>query len=242
MLYSITSFIKKNLKNWTDKNVGTPAANNSGSMYHSASAVILGGGRGKRMGGNKLFLAVDEVFLVHKVIKRLSEWFSKVLIVVSEEDREPFIQTRGKLLETLDLKVIVDKQPGLGPLEGLATSLEHIDTEWAFVTGCDMPSINEAVLRTMWNHKTETGSVICASLDGFIEPLHAFYRKGCISSIRSNLRQGNRKLKSFYKDVDVTRVSEISLRHLPGYRTSFASINTPEELRSWLDPGMPYSR
>ena len=210
-------------------------------MYHSASAVILGGGRGKRMGGNKLFLAVDEIFLVHKVIARLSEWFRRLVIVVSQEDREPFIQTQGKLLEALDLKVIVDKQPGLGPLEGLATSLEHINTEWAFLTGCDMPSINEAVIRTMWDHKKETSSIICASLDGFIEPLHAFYRKDCIYSIRSNLYEGKRKLKSFYKDENVTRVSETSLKHLPGYRTSFASINTPEELRSWLDPGMPHS-
>jgi molybdopterin-guanine dinucleotide biosynthesis protein A len=229
------------LKSWIDKDLGTPAANNSGSMYHSASAVILGGGRGKRMGGNKLFLAVDEIFLVHKVITRLSEWFRQVLIVVSQEDRDPFIKTQGKLLETPDLTVIVDKQPGLGPLEGLATALEQINTEWAFVAGCDMPSINEAVLRAMWGHKTETSSIICASLEGFIEPLHAFYRKDCIYSIRSNLEQGKRKLKSFYRDENVTRVDEISLKHLPGYRTSFASINTPEELRSWLDPGMPHS-
>lgn len=209
-------------------------------MYHSASAVVLGGGRGKRMGGNKLFLAVDGIFLVHKVINRLSEWFGKIVIVVSQEDRDPFIQIQGKLLEALDLEVIVDKQPGLGPLEGLATSLEHINTQWAFLAGCDMPFINEAVLRTMWGRKKETSSVICASFDGFTEPLHAFYRKDCISSIRSNLGKGNRKLKSFYKDENVTRVNETCLRHLPGFRTSFLSVNTPEALRSWLDPRMPY--
>ena len=201
-----------------------------------ASAVILGGGSGRRMGGNKLFLAADGQLLFERILFRLSPLFQKMIISVGPEDRKPF----ENLLETRypkeNFQIIVDTHQGRGPLEGLASTLENIDTDWAFLIGCDMLQVQEIIVRTMWTARKDESQVICARLKGFLEPLHAFYSVSCLSAVREALASGQRKLKSFYDVVNVTVVEERTLSHLPGYRRSFQDANTPEELHRMLHP------
>ena len=204
-----------------------------------ASAIILGGGKGRRIGGNKLFLSVDETLLIERVISRLSGWFNEIIIAVGSKDKETLENVLNPARKHPNLRIVVDAHPGNGPLEGLATGLENIRTEWAFAIGCDMPEVKEAVLRSMWRKREADSSIICARLNGFIEPLHAFYKTSCIPAIRSSLFLEKRKLTSFYADVNVTIVPEDSLRVLPGYRRSFRGINTPEELRNLINPRLP---
>ncbi len=204
-----------------------------------ASAIILGGGKGRRIGGNKLFLSVDETLLIERVISRLSGWFNEIVIAVGPKDKETLENILNPVREQWNLRIVVDAHPGNGPLEGLATGLENLRTEWAFAIGCDMPEIQEAVLRSMWQAKQADSSIICARLNGFIEPLHAFYKTACLPAIRNSLFSKKRKLTSFYGDVNVTIVPEDSLKVLPGYRRSFRGINTPEELRNLINPRLP---
>lgn len=216
-----------------------PELSSGGNGILPVSAVVLAGGMGKRMGGNKLFLAFNGSLILERVLWRLSGWFKEIIIVVGPDDKDPLENILDPVKNHLNLKVVVDKNPGRGPLEGLATSLENISTEWAFVVGCDMPGINEAVLRTMWQAKQEESAIICARINGYVEPLHAFYRSVCLQAIRKKLASGNRKLTSFYEDTNVMKIHEDALSLLPGYRNSFKSVNTPEELKNFFSPLIP---
>jgi len=210
-----------------------------GSGALPASAVILGGGRGRRMGGNKLFLAAGETLLIERVLSRVTPWFREVLIAVGPEDRGPLELLLAPIRDRWPLRIVVDRTPGRGPLEGLSAALESLATDWAFAIGCDMPLVQEAVLRTLWNARTAESDVVCARLDGFIEPLHALYSRSCLPAAKRALERGERRLKSFYEEATVTVVEEESFRFLPGYRRSFAGINTPEDLLRLLNPRLP---
>ena len=133
----------------------------------------------------------------------------------------------------------MDRGPGRGPLEGLSVGLDAMKTEWAFLLGCDMPLVQEAVVRALWRAREEGSHVICARLRGFLEPLHAFYSKGCLEPARQALNAGERRIKSFYPLVKVTVAEEEALRILPGYGRSFRGINTPEDLRRFGDSNLP---
>ncbi len=198
------------------------------------SAVILGGGQGRRMGGNKLFLSVDGTLLLERVLDRLVPSFQEVVIAVGPEDEEPLRRLLGSVSRRLSLKIAVDARPGWGPLEGLAAALRAMESEWAFVVGCDMPWIQEAVFRAMWTYRREGSDVLCARIDGYLVPLHAFYRRSCLGAVGKALAAGERRLKAFYDDARITVVEEESLCPLPGYRRSFRGLNTPEELRDWV--------
>ncbi|NLI96402.1 MAG: molybdenum cofactor guanylyltransferase, partial [Synergistaceae bacterium] len=192
-----------------------------GSGILPASAVILGGGRGRRMGGNKLFLATGEILLVERVLSRVTPWFSEVLIAVGPEDEAPLGILLAPIRDRWPLRVVLDETPRQGPLEGLSAALGSLRTDWAFVIGCDMPFVQEAVMRVLWNAATRQSQVVCARLDGFLEPLHAFYAASCLPAIRRALSRGERKIKSFYDEVNVTVLKEENFRFLPGYRRSF---------------------
>jgi len=212
---------------------------NQGSGILPASAVILGGGRGKRVGGNKLFLSVGETLLIERVLSRVMPWFQETVIAVGPDDLESLERLLEPVRDRLPVRIVVDSEPGKGPLEGLAASLEKIGTEWAFVIGCDMPLVQEAVVRVLWNARTPKSQAVCARLGGFLEPLHAFYSASCLPLVREVLAKGERRIKSFFGEVVLTIVEEEAFRSLPGYRRSFSGVNTPEELLRLLNPWLP---
>lgn len=208
------------------------AEDNNRSYSLPSSAVILGGGQGKRMGGNKIYLAVNGQLVIQRVIARLRPSFEKIIIATGQRDRKVIEEILTLFGEGSYIDIVTDRYPGRGPLEGLASALEILDDEWAFVTGCDMPCINDAVIRKIWQGKRKDSSVVCVRINGFIEPLSAFYHSSCSLAARRKLSEENRKLTSFYEDVEVSIVDEAELAFLPGYRSSFKSMNTPEDLRS----------
>lgn len=210
-----------------------------GSGVIPASAVVLGGGMGRRIGGNKLFLAAEGVLVLERVVTRLSPWFGEIILAVGPDDCEPLDRLLSPAMYRRPLRVVVDSQPGRGPLEGLAAGLGALRTEWAFVVGCDMPWVQEAVVRSLWRAKEIDSNVICARLNGYLEPLHAFYSVHCLPEVRKALAEDRRRLKSFYDDVKVTVVEEEYFRALPGYRRSFRGINTPEDLQQFVNPDLP---
>lgn len=210
-----------------------------GSGVLPASAVILGGGRGRRMGGNKLFLAVGETLLIERVLSRVTPWFRETLIAVGPGDLESLERLLAPVRDRWPVKVVADSAPGRGPLEGLASALEAMRTEWAFAIGCDMPLVQEAVMRLLWNAITPRTQAACARLDGYLEPLHAFYSASCLPAARRALDGGERRIKSFFGEIELTVVEEESFRLLPGYRRSFGGVNTPEELDRLLNPNFP---
>lgn len=200
-----------------------------------SSAIILGGGKGRRMGGNKIYLALDGHLVVETVIKRLPSSFSRIIIAAGQNDVPSLETILAPLRQWRDIRIISDRNPGRGPLEGMTSALEELEDQWAFVTGCDMPCIKEAVIRKIWNSKNPDSSVACARIGGYIEPLHAFYHKSCIEPARKRLEASERKLKSFFEDVNVSVIEEGNLKYLPGYKSSFKSMNTPCDIRSLAD-------
>ncbi len=200
-----------------------------------ASAVILGGGRGRRMGGNKLFLSFQGHLVLERVLLRLAPYFEAVLLSVGSEDREPLEKLLQGISLPFSLKIVEDKASGKGPLEGLARSLEELPTEWGFFVGCDMPWIQEMVVRTLWKARQKNSQALVVRRGEYLEPLHAFYARSCLSSVEKVLREGKRQMKSFYAAIELTVVEESAFTLLPGYGRSFRGMNTPEDLQQFGD-------
>ncbi|WP_300524341.1 molybdenum cofactor guanylyltransferase [Aminiphilus sp.] len=220
----------------------------SGDPFPSVSALVLGGGRGRRMGGNKLYLQLPEGPLLERVLLRLSGWTEERLLVVAPGEMDRVKSLFGGLLRRTGTRLLCDMEEGGGPLCGMAVGLEHMCTSWAFVVGCDMPDVNEAVVRLLWktgmtlekeipsraaDASALSGEAVVARLDGYLEPLHAFYSRAALSAVQNALFRGERKITSFYESLFLRIVEESSLALLPGYRNSFRNVNTLSELHAW---------
>ena len=198
------------------------------------TALILGGGGGRRLGEKKLFLRPGGRWLLPRVLARVVPWVGEVLLVVAPEDRGALERLLREESCPVPLRVTEDVHPRRGPLEGLASGLEHLRTPWAFALGCDMPFVREATVRCLWERRTSRSQVVCGERGGYLEPLHAFYAVSCLPAARRALEAGRRGMKDFYGQVCLTVVEEAALGLDPEHGDSFAGINTPEDLVRYL--------
>jgi molybdenum cofactor guanylyltransferase len=101
------------------------------------SAVILAGGQSRRMGRDKAFIDFDGRPLIAHVIERVQALCSDVFIVANEVD----------LYKSFGLPVVSDAYPGKGSLGGIFSGLQTAREESALAVACDMPFLNDALLR-----------------------------------------------------------------------------------------------
>lgn len=202
-----------------------------------ASLILLAGGKGSRMGGNKLYLSRDGFPLVKNLLDRLAHLFQEVVLSVGTGESGYATDVLAPLIAAFQIIVTEDRASGRGPLEGLFNSLTAAGSEWGFLYACDMPSPQEAVIRTLWACTPPRCDVSAVRLNGRLSALHAFYRRSCLKTIDGaisdalNSRRGGAKIISFYDKIELNVVGEASFAHLPGWKKSFGNFNTPEELR-----------
>ena len=217
-----------------------------------ATLLVLGGGKGERMGGNKFFLSVDGEPVARRMLT-IGAFFESVVFCVGfgeEEAAERVLRALGARVA----RVTEDRAPGRGPLEGLRQGLAAMETAWGFLLGIDMPGASEAAIRQMWALTGPDDDVSCFAENGRPNALHAFYRKTCLPQVDAALAgekreksekksaRGGPKIISFYKDVRVREIVDADLAHLPGWRRSFDNFNSPEELEGMALPAPPAPR
>lgn len=200
-----------------------------------AAALVLAGGFGRRAGGGKLFLSFEGDYLIKRVLAKLPPIFRQILVSCKEEDADPFRNMFGDLLPGYDLRIVTDRVEGIGPLEGISAGLHASSYSWVFVLGCDMPMMQEAVVRFMWSRRSRKADAIIARLGGFVEPLHAFYNKRCATAVDEAISRSERKISSFLPAISSRVVEEEDMEHIPGFRRSFFNMNTTDDMKRWLE-------
>lgn len=184
-----------------------------------ACGVILAGGRSSRMGSNKALLELDGEPLVTRLARRFTAWFEQVVVVTNTPDEYAFLQ----------LPMVGDRIPGLGPLGGLEAGLRASRFEHAFFCAVDMPFVAEALVRFMVG-EAAGHDIVVPAVDGEFEPMHAVYGKGCLPFITRNLEARRLRLISIFDDVRVRVVQGEELLRFGDPSQLFFNCNTPADL------------
>lgn len=209
----------------------SPTGTSASTRRLHASLLLLAGGRGSRMGGkNKLYLKVGGSFLIERTLNRIASLFQETILIVAPGESVTVIKHLAKSLDKWDVLLVEDREYGRGPLEGLYLGLSHMKEEWGFLLGCDMPAPQKEVIGGMYNFCGRDTDAVTAEIDGYLEPLHAFYRRTCKTPIDAAIARGDRKIKQFYDDVRLTVVKENILKKYGDYDSSFFNLNTPHDI------------
>jgi molybdopterin-guanine dinucleotide biosynthesis protein A len=191
------------------------------------SAIILAGGKGKRMGyREKSLMDIDGKPLITYVIKSLENIVDDIIISVRDK-------AQGKLLGSVlpEYTYAYDSYENTGPLAGILDGLALCRNEFCFIAACDMPFINENVVKMLFRRSENHDAAIPCWEDGFLEPLHAVYRcKPMIFETKKAIETGKTiilapiyKLKVDFVEIDDIRKIDPDLR-------TFININTPEDM------------
>ena len=181
------------------------------------------------MGRDKAMALLDGKPLIAHVFDEAKKVFSEIMVVSSLHP----------VVAGMDARVVEDILPVPGSLTGIVSALIASDTDYVFVLGCDMPFVTEEAMRHVIGAEAGEDVIIPQTEDG-LEPMHALYRRSCISPMLSALGRGHMKIaglvRGTMKIADVFAMVSVKVlppdpvffnRGLP----VFTNINTEEDLR-----------
>ena len=129
----------------------------------------------------------------------------------------------------LNLSMVSDVYPGLGPLGGIFTAVHAAAHPHVLVVACDMPWLNRPLLEYMISLR-QTADIIVPRWEKYPEPLHAIYSKACLDPIEEKLKEKRLKITGFFGQVNVRFVEREEIEQFDEDGRSFANINSPKDL------------
>ena len=193
------------------------------------TGVILAGGQNRRMDGRvKALLPFHGEPVIVRQIGRMKRICDQIIVVT--RDRDLFSQTVGD-----SARLIEDRIPGKGPLSGMHAAFSELNSQEAWVVGCDMPFISDRAALLMWEQKQDTGcDVVVPKIGGRIHPLHGIYDGRCISHVTGLLRSGQYRVKELFNRVKWMAVEEGRFLQRKIDIRFVVNVNTPEEYEEAL--------
>jgi molybdopterin-guanine dinucleotide biosynthesis protein A len=191
-------------------------------VHPRITGVVLAGGRAARMGGsNKALLSIGSATTLEQILAVFAGRFAGCVVVAP--DPLPFMG--------LPVTVTSDQFTGCGPLGGVHAGLAAVKTDFAFVCGCDMPSLSGPLVEFMASNVRD-GRLLVPIRRGRPEPLHALYPVSCLPEVEQAIEEGVRMMLDFFARAPVDYLSEEEYRGIEGAEASFFNINTPEDLEA----------
>jgi molybdopterin-guanine dinucleotide biosynthesis protein A len=187
------------------------------------SAVVLVGGEARRANGQeKYFFTYHGRTFIERLVDSLHEVVDEIILVA----RDP--EQCKRFHEITGTRCITDVRKGIGPIGGLHAGTLAAQGELIFVSACDMPCINPAVIAHLFDCIEDYDAVIPSWNPDMLEPLHAVYRRTTLLAYLEHhdslsLRTMVKSLSARYVPVDELKIIDPDLR-------TFTNINKPEDL------------
>lgn len=184
------------------------------------TGLVLCGGSGRRLGGDKALVMVEGEPLVDRVVARLRAVCAPVLLAVGDDPRR---------LEGRADGVVCDELSGAGPLAGIAAGLAATATETVAVCAVDHPHPSPPLLAGLAGLAAGRDAAVPV-VDAMPQPLHAVWTRAALPTVRAYLAAGHRSVRGALDQLDWIPVDDsVWARHDPQARFA-ADIDTPEDL------------
>jgi molybdopterin-guanine dinucleotide biosynthesis protein A len=181
------------------------------------AAIILAGGRSRRMRREKSLLPFGGRPLIASIVEQIRPCFPTLLI--SAGDRKKF--------SFLGLPVIEDEAPGQGPLLAILTALRASPLAVNFILACDIPVVHVPFLEALLARAAACEIVVPRYRDGKTEPLFAAYNRSIIPAIERQIAAGDRRISSLFQTCRTEFVP------MDGQKW-FRNLNTYEEYHDYI--------
>jgi molybdopterin-guanine dinucleotide biosynthesis protein A len=181
--------------------------------------VILAGGRGRRLGGNKPLRNLCGKRLIDRSLEIMARICPSYIVVTGDPADLP----------GLGCPVMGDIWPGLGPLGGLATAFLKTRAPWIQFLPVDAPLVDPGLLRLLPG-RAKGQKAVAIRTPGGLEPLLALYSLDCLPPALKLLESGERRLRLLLETVGSLVVEWKEVSHLDPKGLSFLNVNRSEDL------------
>ncbi|MEK6672279.1 MAG: molybdenum cofactor guanylyltransferase [Nitrospirota bacterium] len=187
------------------------------------TAAILSGGENTRMPVLKGFLEVDGRTILSRSLELLKRVFRNVVINTNMPER----------YFSFGVPLKGDIRNERGPMTGILSLLAGTGDDSVFVVACDMPFINEELIRYMVDCYERQGARGEGQADAVIpvfrgkpEPLLGIYSRSAIMVLEEEVRKGKRGIQETLTKLNVLYITDEEVRRIDPEGLSFVNINT----------------
>jgi molybdenum cofactor guanylyltransferase len=194
----------------------------------NATAVVLTGGKSSRMGRPKALLLFDGEPLIVHLVRALKRMFAETVIVAAPDQELP----------DLPATLVRDEVGYQGPVGGIYYGLKAASGEFCFVTSCDVPFLNPALISYL-TAQISHHDVVVPFWENRFQPLHAVYRTKVLPLLKGQLDRGELRPIYLFDKVQTCKVDEDVIRRFDPEGLSFLNMNTPDDyeraLQRWSE-------
>ena len=197
------------------------------------SALILAGGRSRRMGyKEKALLPIGDKIILEHVMDALDGVVDEIIISLRDVPQQELLKDY-----TQGYDVVLDKLQDVGPLSGILEGLRSANGEYVFVAACDMPYINTDVVELLFKRAEGHDAAIPIWENEDLEPMHAVYRTHpmAMETEKAILRNEKFVLAPVFKMQDLVFVKIDEIRELDPDLRTFVNVNTPDDVDKLQD-------
>lgn len=188
------------------------------------SSLILLGGMGTRVQGQAkyLFTYQGESFLSRQ-IRILADVTDEIILSCRS------ISQKEEIEKMFPFPCVVDIEQGKGPTEGIRTGVRFTSGDIICIVACDMPLLDPKVIKYLFTRIGSADAAVPGWEDGYIEPLHAVYRREALIKYFSD--HNPRKLRDITDALNTLIIPVDEIRKLDPDLKTFTNINDLESFK-----------
>lgn len=216
-------------------------------MRPDAIAVVLAGGRGRRLGdavppGGKARLPFAGETLLERTCRAIAGEIGRVVIVAAPGQPLPPLPPAAE--------VIHDRRADAGPLAAVADALEHVGAgpRTIFLCGCDVPLLQPGVIRLLLDTLVAPGvQWVVPHVHGHPQVLVSALVPGLLPRVRALQAAGGGSLRALAAALAGEPAGAVRFLPAAAFTTvdptlaSFLDVDTPADLAAALRLRIPPS-
>ena len=197
------------------------------------SCIILCGGKSSRMGRDKGSMIIQDKPMIKHILTTLNHQITEAIIVLNDSER---IAKYGKFINPQDytykITFVEDKIKNKGPMSGIMTGLEQINSNYALILPCDSPYVSKNYVNTIFKEIDNNYQAIVPYHDSenklkTSEPLHSIYNKNIIPEIEDLISNDVLHIKGLIEKIDAKFVL-IDNKKIE--KKEFRNLNRPQDI------------
>lgn len=197
------------------------------------SCIILCGGQSRRMGRDKGSMIINNQPMIKHILSTLNHEINEAVIVLNDMDR---IDRYKEFIDTDDynytIKFVEDKIKNKGPLPGIMTGLENINSDYSLILPCDSPFVTKEYIKTIFSEIDYKYKAIVPYHDEnnkikTSEPLHSVYSKHVNPIIKELISEDILHIKGLIEKID-TKFILIDNNKIK--KEEFRNLNRPTDI------------
>ena len=204
-------------------------------MSDFGDAIILCGGKSRRMGFDKALARIDGRYVIEIMYDKLSRVFDSIKLSSVTRDRFGIFDI--EVVEDLALDAVGNdiQKGGLGPSVAIYSSLVQASSKYVFFIAVDMPLLDIEYIKHMQSIVLETSPNILVPINSREdrdnkEPLYGFYSRDTINIFKENLQSRNYKMHDILEKCGATYLGVDESRKFDEDLRMFTNLNYPSDV------------